>query len=231
MPKASMPKPVADRRTVILDQAERLFADHGYHGAALAEIARAAKLGNAGLIHHFPSKARLYRAVLERVAAELDARLAEALAGADGPPARLRAFVRVQVDWARERPLAFRLIQRELVDNRERIASAHALPLQRFVGTGRAIIVEGQAAGVVAPGPAEVWLNLAIGALAYGALVHPTFRLMLRGPALRTERAWLDAIADHVLALLGGTLTRPAAPHPRRRARAASAAYRPTARA
>ena len=29
--------------------------EHGYHGAALAEIARAAGPGNAGLIHRFPS--------------------------------------------------------------------------------------------------------------------------------------------------------------------------------
>jgi TetR/AcrR family transcriptional regulator len=223
-----MSKP--DRRTEILDHAERLFAAHGFHGAALGEIARAAGLGNAGLIHHFPSKARLYRAVLERVAAELDTRLTAALAGSDDPEARLRAFLRVQVDWARERPLAFRLIQRELIDNHERIQSARALPLQRFVGAGRAIIAEGQAAGLVAPGPVEVWLNLAIGALAYGALVHPTFRLMLRGASLRTERVWLDAIADSVLALLSRGVS-PAAPRSRRRAGAASASYRPTARA
>jgi TetR/AcrR family transcriptional regulator len=219
-----------DRRSEILDHAERLFAAHGFHGAALGEIARAARLGNAGLIHHFPSKARLYRAVLERVAAELDTRLTDSLARSEEPAARLRAFLRVQVDWARERPLAFRLIQRELIDNHERIASARALPLQRFVSTGRAIIAEGQAAGLVAPGPVEVWLNLAIGALAYGALVHPTFRLMLRGATLRTERVWLDAIADSVLDLLSRQI-KPVASHPRRRAGAASASYRPIARA
>ena len=54
--------------------------EHGYHGAALAEIARAAGLGNAGLIHHFPSKPALYRAVLERLAEEIDGRLAAAIA-------------------------------------------------------------------------------------------------------------------------------------------------------
>jgi TetR/AcrR family transcriptional regulator len=194
----------SDRRAQILDRAERLFAEHGYHGAALADIARAAGLGNAGLIHHFPGKASLYRAVLERVAAELDALLAAALVEAQDPGARLRVFVQVQAHWARDRPLACCLVQRELIDNRDRIASAHVLPLRGFVAKGKIIIEEAQAVGLVAPGSAEVKLCLVIGALAYGAIVRPTFRQMLRNPVLRTDSIWLDAIAEDLLGLLVG---------------------------
>lgn len=195
-------KQAPDRRDRILDEAERLFAEHGYHGAALAGIARAAGLGNAGLIHHFPDKARLYGAVLDRVAADLDARLAAALARAGGPHARLSAFVDVQVAWACERPLACRLIQRELIDNRERIATARLLPLARFVATGREIVAQAQAAGLVTAGPADAVLSLVIGALAYGAIVRPTFAQMLRARVLKDDRAWLTTLGRQLMALL-----------------------------
>lgn len=199
------------RRERILDQAERLFAVHGYHGAALAEIARAAGLGNPGLIHHFPSKRALYRAVLERVAAEIDGRLAEAFAREGSPAGRLRAFVHIQVDWSREWPLRLRLVQRELVDNAERIATASVLPLAGFVTRGREIIEAAQAAGLVVKGPAETKLAMIVGTLTYATVVRPTLQRMLRARSLRSERRWVDAVAADLLELLLGRVSRAAA--------------------
>lgn len=192
-----------DRRAAILDQAERHFADHGYKGAVLADIARSCGLGNAGLIHHFASKSALYRAVLERLAGELDRRLEETVGPAADPGRRLAGLVEVQVRWALDRPQAFRLVQRELVDNRDRVATAHVLPLAGFVATGRAIIEEAQAAGLIAPGPAEVVLCVILGALTYASVVQPTFRQMLGTNLLRREDVWVASVADTVLAMLG----------------------------
>lgn len=47
--------------TVALDH----FAQHGYHGASMREIARAVGLSQAGLLHHFRTKDDLLIAVLE----------------------------------------------------------------------------------------------------------------------------------------------------------------------
>jgi AcrR family transcriptional regulator len=190
------------RRELILEHAEGLFAEHGYKGAVLADIARASGLGNAGLIHHFPNKAALYRAVLEELANDLDRRLAAALAGETGADGRLEAFVRIQVAWALDRPQAFRLVQRELLDNRDRVGTARVLPLAGFVTTGMAIVTDAQAAGLVAPGPAEVVLCMIVGAMTYAAMVRPTFQHMLQTDLLQSEEAWLYAVVDAVLASL-----------------------------
>jgi AcrR family transcriptional regulator len=48
----------------IIRAATELFAQQGYHGATLAEIAKAANLTEPGLLHHFPSKNHLLMAVL-----------------------------------------------------------------------------------------------------------------------------------------------------------------------
>jgi AcrR family transcriptional regulator len=49
-----------------LDVAARLFGASGYRGTSLADVAQAAGLSNAGLLHHFPSKQHLLIEVLRR---------------------------------------------------------------------------------------------------------------------------------------------------------------------
>jgi AcrR family transcriptional regulator len=53
-------------RDSVLDVAARLFGSTGYRGTSLADVAQAAGLSNAGLLHHFPSKEQLLVEVLRR---------------------------------------------------------------------------------------------------------------------------------------------------------------------
>ena len=55
-----------DKRARILNEAVVLFGEHGYAGASLADIANAADISKAGLLHHFSSKDELFCKVLER---------------------------------------------------------------------------------------------------------------------------------------------------------------------
>ena len=50
----------------ILDAAEALFAEHGYAGTTLRDVATRVELRIPSLYNHFPSKNALYAAVLER---------------------------------------------------------------------------------------------------------------------------------------------------------------------
>lgn len=104
-------------RELILDAAERRFAERGYAGVAVREIAADAGLKNqASLYHHFKNKRAIYEAVLARGIEPLialipgggsfrfDADTAEAL-------------VDVVLDYLRERPNLPRLIQRAGLDD------------------------------------------------------------------------------------------------------------------
>lgn len=53
------------RRGEILDAASRTFATKGFHKASLQEIAAAAGITTAGLLHHFGSKDQLLTALLD----------------------------------------------------------------------------------------------------------------------------------------------------------------------
>ncbi len=52
-------------REKIIYAATELFAQQGFRGAKMAEIARAAGLTEPGLLHHFPGKTHLLMGVLE----------------------------------------------------------------------------------------------------------------------------------------------------------------------
>lgn len=61
-----------ERRTLILDAARLVFSRHGYDGAKTLQIAREAKVSEALVYRHFPSKLALYRAVLRQIFREQD---------------------------------------------------------------------------------------------------------------------------------------------------------------
>src|SRR5712691_10113368 len=65
-------------RAAILDAAEQLFAERGFDGASLGDIAGAAALSRATPSYFYGNKEQLYAAVLERIFADRDTATREA---------------------------------------------------------------------------------------------------------------------------------------------------------
>lgn len=63
MKKDAADKPQA-RRAQILDQALRMFGDHGFNGLTVQALAARCEISNAGLLYYFGSKDELLLAVL-----------------------------------------------------------------------------------------------------------------------------------------------------------------------
>ncbi|AZC18483.1 TetR/AcrR family transcriptional regulator [Pseudomonas sp. CMR5c] len=88
---------VVSKRESILDAAERLFAEGGYDGVSMRDIAAAANVGLPLVVYHFKTKLNLYRELFERRKSVLEARqalLRQPLADAEDPLEHIvRAFV------------------------------------------------------------------------------------------------------------------------------------------
>jgi AcrR family transcriptional regulator len=72
-------------RERILEAAEAVFADNGYHDALVDEIGKRTSMSQGGLYFHFPSKEVLFFAVMDRLANKLVARAEKAAAKAESP--------------------------------------------------------------------------------------------------------------------------------------------------
>jgi AcrR family transcriptional regulator len=62
--RRSQPERTRASKEKIIKAASKFFAREGFRGATLADIAKAADMSEAGLLHHFPSKTHLLMAVL-----------------------------------------------------------------------------------------------------------------------------------------------------------------------
>ena len=99
---------------VILAAAEALFAERGFGGATMAAIAARAGVPKANIHYYFPTKERLYRAVVEQVlTAWLDA--AHSFDTSDDPAEALTAYIGAKMDLAREMPLSSQIWASEIM--------------------------------------------------------------------------------------------------------------------
>lgn len=78
-------------RERILEAAELVFAENGYHEALVDEIGKRTSISKGGLYFHFPSKERLFFAVMDRLADNLVKHAEKATMRADSPIAAAEA--------------------------------------------------------------------------------------------------------------------------------------------
>jgi AcrR family transcriptional regulator len=108
-------------RERIIDAAEALFAERGYEGTTLRDVARAAGLQNPSLYNHFSSKDSLYVAVLERGIGPLLTRVQELVASGEDAAAAGAALIETVMRVLSERPAIARLVQHETLGGGQRI--------------------------------------------------------------------------------------------------------------
>lgn len=99
----------------ILDAAEAIFAESGFQGASLREIARRAGIQQPGLYNHFASKRDLYAAVLDRALTPMTEAMSTAMEDARSTRA-LERLPAVITDVLLDHPQMAALFQQALHD-------------------------------------------------------------------------------------------------------------------
>ncbi len=83
-------RPAAERKRLILESAESVFAESGYSNSGTEQVARAAGVSAAALYRYFPSKRDLYLATLRNAGPRLQALWAEQARQAADPLEAIR---------------------------------------------------------------------------------------------------------------------------------------------
>lgn len=101
---------VSDRkRTCILDAARRIFSKKGYAETAVEDVADEAKIAKGTLYLYFKSKEELYMAVLAGDLREMSAEALREMERAEGFREKLRAFLRVRLEFSKTHEEFFRI--------------------------------------------------------------------------------------------------------------------------
>ncbi len=135
----------ADKRKLILDAAIRVFAEHGYHGARVGDIAEDAGVAHGLLYHYFASKDDVLRTIFIENWGALIARFRAVEASPEPPKEKLEGIAKILLRTWRNDPALVTVMVREvarsqqLQDRVDEVREAFAI-VER-------VIVEGQASG------------------------------------------------------------------------------------
>ena len=134
----------------ILKAAESLFAERGFSGATVSMIAARAGAPKANVHYYFPTKAGLYRAVVEQVlTAWLDA--AASFDASDDPVEALSAYIGAKMDLAREMPLSSQIYACEMMRGAPAVQDYLETNLSRWVRSRSAVVRRWIASGQLKP--------------------------------------------------------------------------------
>ena len=187
----------------ILDAAEARFAEHGFEGTRLREIAAEVGIRNPSLYNHFVSKDELYAAVLERGLRPVIEALAGFVRGAAGGESQRRLLEQLVALLAR-RPNLLRLVQYEILTGGARLSPALRGWLEAALGRAEEIV----AADPGTPPWPQDQIPLLVLALFHAVVGHftiaPLYRDLtgedlLSAAALERQTRFLNEVVNRLL--------------------------------
>jgi len=102
------------QESLILEAAEKVFAEAGFGGATMQLIADMAGLPKANLHYYFPTKELLYRQVVQRIF-EIWLRAADVFDSATGPAEGIGAYIDAKMEISRLHPAGSRVWASEVM--------------------------------------------------------------------------------------------------------------------
>jgi AcrR family transcriptional regulator len=102
--------PRSARRKQLLAAAQQIFVAHGYHAAAMDDIAERAGVSKPVLYQHFPGKLELYLALLDTHCDAIIAKVRSAMLATPDNKERVKGAVQAYFDFMDHESEAFRLV-------------------------------------------------------------------------------------------------------------------------
>ena len=105
----------AKNRSLILSAAEKSFAQNGFKGTSVQQIADEAGLPKTNILYYFKTKQELYMAVLQETLALWNSHFDQATVE-DDPAQVLASYIAEKMELSRTRPLASKIFALEILN-------------------------------------------------------------------------------------------------------------------
>jgi AcrR family transcriptional regulator len=151
------------RKEEILEVATRYFAERGYEGTSMNDVAESVGMRKASLFYHFATKDVLYEAVLDRLIETLGSALRSAYAGDGSFGERLETAADAATAVLGGHPYAARLLLRETMDWGPVVRGKLLGAISAVLEAGTAFVRAGQDAGEFVEGDARQLVLSSIG--------------------------------------------------------------------
>ena len=194
-----------ENERAILAAAEAEFAEQGFGGATVAAIAARAGVPKPNVYYYFPTKERLYRAVVERVLNEwLEA--ASSFDTSDDPAEALTSYIGAKMDLARAMPLGSKIWASEIIRGAPAIQDFLDTTLTQWVRSRERVIRRWIADGKLKPIEPRVLLYMIWATTQQYANAAHEIATLERGEL--SDAAFERAKRQIVETILGGVIAR-----------------------
>lgn len=196
-------KPVL--RADLLSVARGAFAELGYSGASMNEIAGRAGIRKPSLFHHFVTKEALYIEAVGAALAPLGGLVAEAAMGTDGFWERLDLLGELVVDYLGGHPDTARLLVREVLDRGPFLNDGGQGVVRSILDGVGAFLEQGMDEGVFARGDSRHLTLSIIGVHLFYFSADPLSGAQISHSVFHPEEveSRKRAVVAHVRALVG----------------------------
>lgn len=126
-------------RSVILNAAEKLFAQNGFKGTSIRQIAESAGLPKTNVLYYFKTKQALYHAVLSQILSVWNSRFDKATPE-DDPAITLADYIREKMHISRKNPSASKVFAMEILNGGNNLSDAFLEDHRNWVNGRKAII-------------------------------------------------------------------------------------------
>ena len=189
--------PVARAR--ILAAAEALFAEHGFAGVGVRQIAASAGVNGAMIHYYFGNKENLYVAVIENAASTVRGLIAEATASAQTLEERLTRFVKAYAGYLFGHPNLARILAREMIAGGKHVFDI----LPKYIPTNYAMLRGAMTEAVRSGELREIDIDLApislMGMIVVFQLIRP---LIMHGLGnVKFDERFIERLAAHTVDL------------------------------
>ncbi len=187
-------------KELILASALRRFAERGYAGTSLNDIAEEVGIRRPSLLHHYPSKEILYRAVLFESFSEWSGLMEQATLGTREGWPQVERMLRAAFRFFEDRPEFVRLVRWEALDAGSILRDELNVLLKPLFERGAAFLEREMDAGRLRRYDARQLLLTGYGAvLSYLSDAH-LMTALLEGDPLEPEA--LSQRREHVITVL-----------------------------
>jgi AcrR family transcriptional regulator len=175
-------------RDQLLSAAKRQFADKGFYGASIAQVAGEVGLTKQALLYHFKRKEDLYAEIMREISQRLLRFVEAAVQRTERPERQFEDVMLGLYATSREYPLDTRLLVRELLDNQSRAETAKDWYLLPLLSEIVAVLKRVPGFEKVSSAAAFCMVYQLIGSIEYFAISTPTLTRMYGAPAYESYR-------------------------------------------